>query len=236
MIGEALSEQIVRYVSKCRGSNPLFVRALDGTMSAPLIAKYLANVHQLVIHTPIHLVKARQIAAARGDHALATHFEHKLAEESGHDAWAARDREGLARRTGVVTPDAVVPTMTALILHIEALIEEDPALYLAYILFAEQLIVLMGGEWLELLETRCGIPKTLMSVVGNHVELDKDHVADALDEIDALVGDPAKLPAMREALVSSMLKFDEFCLEVTSTPAVQDAEQRAVREDHIAAA
>ncbi len=236
MIGEALSDRILGYASECRVANPLFTKAMDGTMSPPLIAKYLANVHQLVIHTPIHLVKARQAAEARGDLALARHFDHKLAEEAGHDAWAARDREGLAKKTGVVAPDAVVPSMAGLILHIEALIEKDPALYLAYILFAEQLIVLMGTEWLGLLETRCGIPKTVMSVVGNHAELDKDHVAEALDEIDSLVGDPSKLPAMRDALTSSMLKFDAFCLEVTSTPAVQDVEQSAGSEKHIAAA
>ncbi len=236
MIGEALSDAIIQYVAVCRIRNPLFTKANDGTLSPPLIARYLASVHQLVLHTPIHLRKARQVAEARGEHALVAHFEHKLTEEAGHDAWAARDREGLARKTGVVAPDAAVQTMTVLIHHIDALIEKDPALYLAYILFAEQLIVLMGGEWLELLETRCGIPKTVMSVVGNHVELDKDHVAEALDEIDDLVGDPSKLPAMRDALTSSMLKFDAFCVEVTSTPAVQDVEQSAGSEKHIAAA
>ena len=234
MIGEALSDEIGRYVVESRGKNPLFTKAMDGTLSPALIGQYLANVHQLVVHTPIHLARARKVAEARGDATLSQHFEHKLVEEAGHDAWAARDREGLAERTGAKAPDNVIPSMAALLLHIEGLIEKDPSLYLAYILFAEQLIVLMGGEWLSLLETRCGIPKTVMTVVGNHAELDKDHVADALDEIDDLVGDPSKLPAMREALLSSMHKFDQFCVEVTSTPMVQDAERSS--EKHIAAA
>lgn len=234
MIGEALGDEIIRYASKSRLKNPLFVRAENGTMTPELIASYLANVHQLIIHTPIHLLKARAVAQSRGDAELARHFEHKLAEEAGHDAWAATDRDGLAKKTGARASDAVTPTMGLLLGHIEGLIDADPALYLAYILFAEQLTVLMGGEWLALLESRCGIPKGLMSVVGNHSELDKDHVAEALDQIDALVGDPSKLPAMREALATSMAKFDAFCFEVTRTPVEQDVERGS--EKQVAAA
>jgi len=235
MIGEALSDEMVRYAARVRQENPLFTKALDGTMSPPLIARYLANVHQLVLHTPVHLQRARKAAEARGDAELAKHFQHKLGEEAGHDAWAAKDREGLAKRTGATAQDGVTASMARLLVHIEGLIDKDPALYLAYILFAEQLTVLMGSEWLELLESRCGVPRTLISVVGNHAELDKDHVADALDEIDELVGDPSKLPAMREALLASISKFDEFCVEVTSTSKDRDAVQSS-SEKHIAAA
>jgi len=55
-----------------------------------------------------------------------------------------------------------------------------------------------------------------MTVVGNHIELDRDHVEAALDEIDALVADPTKLPRMREVLLDSFAHFDRFCAEVTS--------------------
>jgi pyrroloquinoline quinone (PQQ) biosynthesis protein C len=234
MIGEALNEEINRQVSAARGHNPLLTKAEDGSLGPRMIARYLANVHQLVKHTPIHLLRARDRAKDRGDLALARHFEHKLEEEAGHDQWAEKDREGLARRSGATATDAVVPAMSEMLAFIESLIDRDPTLYLAYILFAEQLVVLMGPEWLSLLETRCGIPRSVMTVVGNHAELDKDHVAEALDVIDALVGDPAKLPAMREALLGSIEHFQRFCVDVTSETTHVEPDQGS--DKHIAAA
>ena len=50
-----------------------------------------------------------------------------------------------------------------------------------------------------------------MSVVGNHAELDREHVADAFIAIDALVEDPTKLPAMRDVLTVTVKRFEAFC-------------------------
>jgi hypothetical protein len=113
--------------------------------------------------------------------------------------------------------------MLAMIAFIERVIDEDPALYLAYILFAEYLVVLLGPQWLELLESRCGIPRTSMTVIGNHAELDREHVAEAFEVIDALVGDPQKLPAMRRVLRDTIACFEAFCRGVIEAA---DAELR----------
>jgi len=40
-------------------------------------------------------------------------------------------------------------------------------------------------------------------------------VEEALDQIDALVGDPRKLPRMRAVLLDVLAYFDRFCAEVT---------------------
>ena len=235
MIGEALSHEIDVFAAGVRSQNPLFVQAEAGSLSLATVARYIANVHQLIRHTPYHLGKARDLSMARGDDALARHFAHKMVEEAGHDAWAARDLEGLSRRGAPPPSDKVTPAMGALIRHIESLIDEDPALYLSYILFAEKLVVLMGPEWLALLESRCGIPKSLLTIIGNHAELDKDHVSEALDEIDALVGDPKKLPAMRDALRRSMDRFAAFCSELASSelasmPSESDADRESAKQ------
>ena len=115
------------------------------------------------------------------------------------------------------------------------MIDDDPALYLAYILFAEQLVVILGPEWLELLEARCGIPRSSMTVIGNHAELDKEHVESALEEIDDLVGDPRKLPRMRDALRRSIGFFDRFCVEVTGEEHDADRTDREAAK-HVSAA
>jgi hypothetical protein len=102
-----------------------------------------------------------------------------------------------------------------LVTFLATTIDRDPVLYLSYILFAEYLIVLLGPEWLRMLEERCGIPRSSMTVIGNHIELDREHVEEALDQIDALVSDPHKLPSMRAVLLETFAYFDRFCADVT---------------------
>jgi pyrroloquinoline quinone (PQQ) biosynthesis protein C len=93
-------------------------------------------------------------------------------------------------------------------------------------LFAEYLTVLLGPPWLALLEERCGIPQSSMTVIANHAEEDRHHVEEALDEIDALVADPRKLRRMREVLLDSCGHFDRFCEEVTAERVPESGEVR----------
>jgi hypothetical protein len=214
MIASALRIEIDRYAMNARQVNPLYRAANAGSFTTANLRSYLVNIHRLVCHTPIHLVQARDRARDLGDERLAVHFENKRLEEQGHDAWAERD---LARTstTSTFPPPQIVSSMNDLLEYLRNTIDRDPVLYLAYVLFAEYVTVLVGDEWLGLLETNCGIPRSGVSVVGNHVELDREHVEHALDEIDALVGDPRKLPELRAVLLDTFRLFDRFCADVT---------------------
>lgn len=227
MLGDALRVHIERFASEGRAQNPLFLKAAAGELGPIHVAGYLADIHQLVRHTPRHLRRARDVAKRRADTKLVTHFERRLTEEDGHDLWAERDLSRLAHQRPA--PADVSEGMRALLLFLERVIDEDPALYLAYILFAEYLTVLVGPAWVELLEARCGIPRAAMSVVTNHADLDRDHVASSLEEIDELVGDPSKLPRLRSVLDETFMLFDAFCREVATTPEVPRERSSAVR-------
>jgi len=198
-----------------RRSNPLYLRAEGGSLGAGQVAAYLANIHHLLLYTPVYLKRARERAVALQDPSLAEHYAEKFTEETGHDAWAERDIERVSTQASISTRSEVVPSMHELVTFIASIIDEDPALYLSYILFAEQLVVILGPEWLLMLEERCNIPRSSMTVIGNHVELDREHVEQALDTIDDLVGDPRKLPRMRAVLLETMASFDRFCVEIT---------------------
>lgn len=215
MIADALRNEIEQYAARMPTENPLYERAAEGKLRASHLASYLANVHYLIRHTPVHLSRAESRARALGDQALARHFVQKCAEEAGHDVWAQRDWARVSGEIRLPADADVLPTMTSLVDFIAEIIDEDPAQYLAYILFAEYLIVLLGPAWLTLLEERCGIPRSSMTVIGNHAELDREHVEEALDQIDALVGDPKKLSPMRRVLHDAIAHFDAFCAEVT---------------------
>jgi hypothetical protein len=215
MIANALRVEIERYAARMKRSNPLFWKAEDGTFTSECMVNYLTNVRHLVWHGQLYIGRAGERALAVGDAALAKHYQHKRREEAGHEAWADRDIQRVsAASMGPVNPD-VLPSVHGLVAFLATTIDEDPALYLSYMLFAEYLIVLLGPEWLQMLEERCGIPHSSMTVIGNHIELDREHVEEALDQIDALVGDPRKLPRMRAVLLDVLAYFDRFCAEVT---------------------
>jgi len=215
MIADALRIEIERYAARMRTTNPLFMRAAQGTLNSVHMAHYLSSIQFLISHTPVHLKRAATRAAELGDEALSSHFLHKIAEEQGHEAWAESDVDRVSARVREPVRHPVA-TMRALVAFIEETIDADPALYLSYILFAEYLIVLMGPEWLELLEQRCGMPRTSMTVIDNHAELDRAHTEEALDQIDELVGDPRKLAPMRDVLFGTIARFDGFSIDVVA--------------------
>jgi hypothetical protein len=216
MIAVALKVQIERYAAEMPSSNPLYFMAANGELTNPQIARYLANIRYLLDHTLPLLTRAIERSTELGRPDLVAHYRQKLDEEVGHELWADRD----LRRVGATLSSApldVVPAMHETIAFVERIIDEDPTLYLSYILLAEYLIVLLGPRWLVLLEERCGIPRTSMTVIGNHAELDRAHVEEAFERIDELVLEPTKLPRMREVLAESIQNFARFCEEVTNT-------------------
>jgi hypothetical protein len=211
MIGDALRLEVERYASRARRTNPLYVRAREGSLRPRHVAAYLAGIHYLLLHTSVHLSLAIARATERGEMELARHYAHKLDEEVGHEVWAERDMERLARTSVEATCPGVHQSVKDMVAYVEDVIHDDPSLYLAYILFMEYVTVILGPEWIELLDSRCGIPRSSMSVVDKHAALDRDHVDEGLIIIDALVGDPKKLPKMREALLGAAKRFDQFC-------------------------
>lgn len=216
MIALALRADIERYAAAMRHQNPLFTRAERGTLAAEHLVRYLANIRVLIMHTEPHLMRAIVRARGLADFALATHYKKKLGEEAGHEQWAERDVEQVSAMVARAVPQDRARSLDELVDFIESTIDEDPALYLSYMLFAEYLIVLMGPEWLLHLETRCGIPRSSMTVIGNHAELDREHSEEAFEMIDELVVDPRKLPAMRRVLAQTVALFDRFSTEVVA--------------------
>lgn len=231
MIGAALRSEIDRYAVHMRRKNPLFTKAEAGVLTPHCIGRYLANVHYLVSHTTVFLTRARDRALDNGDSALAAHYAHKIVDEAGHDLWAKRDLQRVAAMTAQpVSPDVLQPIRDVLD-YLFSVIERDPTLFLSYQLLGEYITVALGTTWLDLLEEHCGIPRTSMTIIGNHVALDQDHLEDLLEQIDDLVGDPKKLAPMREVLLTAIGHIERFCVEVTEEcPHACDADRAASKQ------
>lgn len=214
MIADVLKADIELYAAGMPRNNALYRGAVDGCLTPEMASYYLFNVRHLVRQTQAHLSRARERALELGDAALAAHWAEKQIEERGHDRWADHDLERLHGGFGVEPSGEHSPALLDMIRLNEELIERDPTLYLAYALFAEYLVVLLGPTWLALIEERCGMPASMFSIIGKHVELDRAHASEGFEAIDMLVRDPAKLPPMREVLRRSFELFDRFSADV----------------------
>lgn len=232
MIGDALRTDIESFAARKR-NNPVFFMAENGTLTSEMVRRYIACVHYMISLTPAHMTRARERALTLGDEKLADHFAHKLEEELGHDVWSERDLESLTRLAAATTSAEVAPSAKRLGAYIERIIDEDPALYLSYIAFAEYMTVMLAPEWLALIEERCGIPRAALTVIDNHVELDRDHAEEAFALMDDLVGDPRKLGRMRKALADAIALFEGYCAEVT---AEDHSDEPVSRDGNVSAA
>lgn len=219
MLDTLLKENIERYCHRARETNPLFVRARKGELSPQHIHTYLTNVLFLIRHTPPYLQLARQRSAQLGLKDLEAFYASKLGEEQGHDAWAESDISKLKQAFRLEqAPPGVSASMRELVLYLETVIERDPALYLPYILLAEYSTVLIGPSFLNDLREKCGIPPEMMSVIGNHAELDRNHVIDDLAAIGKLLESKKSHEPFLDVFQHSSRLYEQFCRDISADP------------------
>ncbi len=204
MISDLLKSDIEAYASRVLGSSELFTLARRGELTPAAMAIYIENLRVLVQRTESNLRLAQERAEELGKTKLAAHFAHKRLEEAGHERWAEDDLSNLRGMFAVSPSTQLTGSIASLLAYLREVILEEPVRYLAYMLLAEYVTVLIGPELLMLLEERCGIPVSSMSVISHHVDLDKDHAVEGLREIDTLANDERYLVPMRQTMQESM--------------------------------
>lgn len=213
-LGESMRAEIQNYYQKARTVSPLLVGAREGHLTPRHVAEFLDNIFYLIQHTNIFLRLARRICLEKGLHQLGEFYSLKIDEEKGHERWAEADIEGLAKQFGAKPLRAVTPGMRKLVDSIRESIERDPTLYLCYIMLAEHFTVLCSPEFLSDLRDKCGIPLASMSVIGNHAELDKDHVLEMVEAIDRLAPEEKYRDLFQQRLKVHMGYHEAFCREI----------------------
>jgi len=217
MLTTSIKQEILAHAERTRSLNPFLQSAASGTLQMESLARYLASLRFMLSLTPQYLRHSRHIAEERGAPGLAAYFTHKLQEEVGHDAWAEADIECLARQFRLDRAPSPVPSILALAQYLHNLIDDDPRLYVAYILWAEFFTVLLGGELVDHLVHRCGVSVNALSAVWKHVELDADHADHGFAEIENLVADPDLLPAVQATMRHFTGLFDQACAEMLAS-------------------
>jgi hypothetical protein len=213
MIVQTLKRDIEQYAARLERAHPLMQKARSGTLPAAALAAYISNLLFSIRHNYPHLDLARRRAAELGQGAVAAYYAQKFAEEYGHDQWAEQDLDRLSADFDVPR-SAPSESLAELMDYLNGVIERDPRCYLAHTLFIEYLTVLAGPGFLNAVEAGCGIPRSHLSVIARHVELDQHHVAEALAEMETLTSGVDET-ALLETLHQSMRCFESFCDEIS---------------------
>lgn len=215
MLASSIKQEIIAYAERTRFSNPFMLGAAAGKLKGDAVARYLASLRFMLGCTPAFLQRSQRVAQRRGAPKLAAYFAKKLIEEDGHDAWAEYDMRNLVKQFEIAEhSQQPVPSILTLATYLEQLIDQDPRLYLTYILWAEFITALLGTELVGHLVGRCGVSKSALSSVVKHVELDGDHAEHGFSEVADLVEDPNLLPMMRKTMDMFTQMFDKACFEM----------------------
>jgi hypothetical protein len=206
-----LRQAIERWARELRDTSALSALVQQKQLTPRALAFYLESLRHLFQNSERNLPSALRGAEALGDAELAEHFRRKIAEEDGHDLWAASD---LAKLPAAITagqrPAQGVLDLLALQ---RQLIAEHPLYFAVYILWAEYFTVLLGDDWLEALAS-CGFPRAQVTAIAKHVEADREHARESFDEIDRLWhGEPAP-ELLLQAVARAGRLFEAFCDEI----------------------
>ncbi len=218
MNSDILRADIETYAARLRGNEGLLQAARRGELRPDAVAAYVRGLRDLIAQTPAMLDLAMRSAEQAGRADLVEHFAQKKREEDGHERWADDDLRGLSSEFAISIPTSSSPALRRLIDFLIQATAANPANYLAYMLLAEYVTVLVGPEWLGALERSCGISKRYLSVVDHHVELDSEHALDGSSEIDRLTSH-RELHGMRETITRASAHLDQFCIELVAVGA-----------------
>lgn len=229
MLSTILREDVETYADSLLQNSPLLSQAWAGALSPAAVGYYLDGLRYITRESTRLLLLAANQARSLGHFELEAHFRHKAEEEIGHDRWAEADLRRLESDFKIHLSREQSPALVRLILFLTETILERPICFMAYVFLVEHITVKLGPHWMAALEGKCGISRSHLSVVHNHVELDVDHVTEELAEID-MHATEADEASMRDTIREASRLIDDFFTEVIQHSSQQ--KRRAVDRFH----
>jgi hypothetical protein len=217
-VGQYLKLLIEKKYSSLKLENLFFQKLQMGGVTPGEVAVLLKGTQYLILHTPLHLQLALELAPLQlsGESAgpLIAYFEEHLQEEQGHDKWAEADLAFMKENFGLKNRDVPL-SMKNLVAFIENTLVKDVRLYLPYILFAEYFAVVAVPESAQLLVEKCQIPAEAVSVFTKHALLDIEHAREDVHLIDLVARqDPFFAEKCEQVILSAFSHYENFLSEI----------------------
>jgi pyrroloquinoline quinone (PQQ) biosynthesis protein C len=188
----ALRESSLRRVR----ATPLVRSILAGDVPREAYARYMTDVHQYALHSPV-------VIAMAGSRASLTHPEvaryliHHAGEELGHDRWAHKDLEALGvSQADIQSARPSLPCMSMLGLEYYWAGHGNPVAILGWTFALEALGDDVGHLVADALAKAARVGAGSTTFLRGHGEADHDHIRDIIDVIEKYVtlpGDRADL-------------------------------------------
>lgn len=192
MFRDKVKQEIEAATKNLLDKNIFIQKARKGDLSKEQISRHIKNILYSIEFTPTHLKTASERLKACGQPEIALFMDEKFNEEVGHDHWAKADLANLGSSNRIQHDKDLTKGIIELVKYIEVLVNNEPLKYIAYMTFVEYFTVLAAPEFLDCVEKKCGVPRTSLSVVSKHGELDKHHTDDDLNAIEKFVDSPQK--------------------------------------------
>jgi len=217
MLTDEIKNKVKKDIVRIKNRSPLFNKAKTGTMTQGEFADYLNNLMYFFHHTCIHLDIAKTRCKQLGLNYLIEFYESKIEEEQGHAQWAKDDLGAIGRPQDDFDLSRITPATHRMLAYSVDTINRDPEAYLAYMFFLEYITVLMSPEFLDDMEKKCNIPKTSITAISNHAELDKQHIEDDMSGIlDIVKRNPKKKDDIIKVLDDTLHLVEEFFRDAVS--------------------
>lgn len=216
MLSQKVKQEIKHITDNFLITNIFIKKAKTGKLNIEHIARYLKNILYMIELTPIHLKAAGLISREQGSLDIAKFMDEKYNEEFGHDLWVRADINKVETNLENQNHNTLTNSIIKLEQFVETLAYNDQLGYIAYITFLEYFTVLAAPPLLDYVENKCGIPKSMLTVVTKHGELDKIHVEDDLKAIDTFIDSPEKYNTFIKVIHMAAIILDQHFTECAS--------------------
>ncbi len=174
-LGEELKIIIERYAQNIKEHSTLIEKAKQGTLRREQVGLYLFNLYFILSHSPVHTYNAMKVAQKKGWSDLANFLQELIEFEKGHEDWAVDDLENFGLDEMLIEKFSIVPAAKELAGYLHEVSQRRPHSYVAYHFYSAYMALLIGPEFLNLLQLNCGISMSEISIMTKYQLLDDEY-------------------------------------------------------------
>lgn len=209
-----LKSEVENFAARLTSSNTFFRKVKAGKISKREVGIYVYNIWEVIKLTPVHMRKSIESSDNSGMTLVKEFFEERYPEEQNHHLWAENDLNQLNFTEDKKKELFITQGIKRLIPLLDLMSEKNPVGYIAYNFLVEYLTVLSAPNLIRDLEEKCNISKNQLSVLGNHVETDKNHILEDLKVLSNIFSTyPEKcqfMPEIRKCMGFLDFNFEEI--------------------------
>jgi hypothetical protein len=174
-IADELKAFIEKYAQNIKVNSLLFEKSKTGELTREQVGLYLFNLYFILSQATVRTETALKVARSRGLDKLALFFEDLIEFEKGHDEWAVDDLDKFGFDELLLDSFTIVPAMKEISAFMHELAQRRPHSYIACHFYSAYIALLIGPEWLELLQLNCGISVTEVSIMQKYQLFDEEY-------------------------------------------------------------